>query len=115
MHVFITGIGGFVASRLVRYLAGRGERVSGSYIGKRPDFPGVNLHEVDLVDREGLKRAVCTAAPDAIVNLAGLSHIGESWDWQKMADYFWVNVAGTQNVLVAAEGPPGGIASGAGR
>ena len=113
MHVFITGIGGFVASRLVRYLAGRGERVSGSYIGKRPDSPGVDLHEVDLVDREGLKRAVCTAAPDAIVNLAGLSHIGESWEWDKMADYFWANVAGTENVLAAAAGRPVVIASSA--
>ncbi len=113
MHVFITGIGGFVASRLVRYLSGRGERVSGSYIGKRPDFPGVDLHEVDLVDREGLKRAVCAAAPDAIVNLAGLSHIGESWEWDKMADYFWANVAGTENVLAAAAGRPVVIASSA--
>ena len=42
------------------------------------------------------------ASPDAIVNLAGLSHIGESWDWQRMSDYFWVNVAGTENVLAAA-------------
>jgi len=113
MHVFITGIGGFVASRLVRYLTGRGERVSGSYIGKRPDFPGVDLHEVDLVDREGLKRAVCAAAPDAIVNLAGLSHVGESWTWDKMADYFWVNVVGTENVLAVAEGRPVVIASSA--
>jgi GDP-4-dehydro-6-deoxy-D-mannose reductase len=113
MHVFITGIGGFVASRLVRLLTGRGERVSGTYIGKRPDFPGVDLHEVDLVDREGLERAVCTAAPDAIVNLAGLSHVGESWTWERMADYFWVNVVGTENVLAAAAGRPVVIASSA--
>lgn len=113
MHVFITGIGGFVASRLVRYLIGRGERVSGTYIGKRPEFPGVDLHEMDLLDRDGLKRAVCAASPDAIVNLAGLSHIGESWAWEKMSDYFWVNVVGTENVLVAAAGRPVVIASSA--
>ncbi len=54
------------------------------------------------------------AAPDAIVHLAGLSHIGESWDWQRMSDYFRVNVAGTENVLTvaaAAGNPPVVIAS----
>ncbi len=113
MHLFITGIGGFVASRLVRYLTGRGERVSGTYIGARPAFPGVDLHEVDLLDRAGLERAVREAAPDALVNLAGLSHIGESWAWEKMADYYWVNVVGTENVVAAAAGRPVVIASSA--
>src|SRR4051812_22356937 len=113
MHLFITGIGGFVASRLVRYLTPRGDRGSGSYIGARPSFPGVDLHEVDLLDRAGLERAVREAAPDAVVNLAGLSHIGESWDWEKMADYFWVNVVGTENVVAAAAGRPVVIASSA--
>ncbi|HEX3553622.1 MAG TPA: GDP-mannose 4,6-dehydratase [Thermoanaerobaculia bacterium] len=113
MHLFITGIGGFVASRLVRYLTGRGDRASGTYIGARPSFPGVDLHEVDLLDRAGLERAVREAAPDAVVNLAGLSHIGESWTWEKMADYYWVNVVGTENVVAAAAGRPVVIASSA--
>ena len=51
--------------------------------------------------------------PDAVVNLAGLSHIGESWDWQRMPSYFWVNVAGTENVLRAAAGRQVVIASSA--
>ncbi|HSS51515.1 MAG TPA: NAD-dependent epimerase/dehydratase family protein [Thermoanaerobaculia bacterium] len=113
MRVFITGIGGFVGSRLARHLLAQGDRVSGTYIGPAPSFPDVDLHEVDLLDREALQRAVAAADPDAIVNLAGLSHIGESWEWSKMSDYFWVNVVGTENVLAAAAGRPVVIASSA--
>lgn len=114
MHVLITGVGGFVGSRLARHLLARGDRVSGTYVDARPDLEGVALSEADLLDRAALERAVGEAAPDAIVHLAGLSHIGESWDWQRMSDYFWVNVAGTESVLTvaaAAGNPPVVIAS----
>jgi GDP-4-dehydro-6-deoxy-D-mannose reductase len=113
MHVLITGIGGFVGSRLARHLLACGDRVSGTYVDARPDLPGAELFEADLLDRPALERAVRAAAPDAVVHLAGLSHIGESWDWRRMADYFRVNVAGTENVLVAAGGRPVVIASSA--
>lgn len=116
MRVLITGVGGFVGSRLARHLLARGDRVSGTYVDARPDLEGAELFEADLLDRATLERAVRAASPDAIVNLAGLSHIGESWDWQRMSDYFWVNIAGTENVLTTAAAcgnPPVVIASSA--
>jgi GDP-4-dehydro-6-deoxy-D-mannose reductase len=105
MRVLITGVGGFVGLRLARHLLARGDRVSGTWIDGKPAplaADGVELHEADVLDRAALERAVRAASPDAIVNLAGLSHIGESWDWRRMSSYFWVNVAGTENVLAAA-------------
>ncbi|HEV7510001.1 MAG TPA: GDP-mannose 4,6-dehydratase [Thermoanaerobaculia bacterium] len=116
MRVFITGIGGFVGSRLARHLLERGDRVSGAYIGTVPSVSGVagvDLHEVDLLDREALKRAIAAADPDAIVNLAGLSSIGGSWKAAAMPDYFWVNLVGTENLLAAAAGRKVIIASSA--
>lgn len=113
MRILITGIAGFVGSRLARHLLARGDRVSGTYLDAPPHFEGVELYEANVEDREALERAVRAARPDAIVNLAGLSHIGESWNWEQMADYFWVNVAGTDNVLAVAAGRPVVIASSA--
>jgi len=113
MHILVTGIAGFVGSRLARNLLARGDRVSGTYIDARPDLPGVELFEADLLDRAALERVVREAAPDAVVNLAGLSHIGESWDWRRMPDYFRVNIAGTENAVRAAEGRRVVIASSA--
>jgi GDP-4-dehydro-6-deoxy-D-mannose reductase len=103
MRVLITGVGGFVGLRLARHLLACGEQVSGTYLDVRPDLAGVDLHEANLLDRQALAGAVAAADPDVVVNLAALSHIGESWK-EKMPDYFWVNVVGTENVLAAAAG-----------
>lgn len=113
MRVFITGIGGFVGSRLARHLLERGDRVSGTFIGPAPSLAGVELHEVDLLDREALKRVIGEIDPDAIVNLAGISSIGGSWKPAAMPDYFWVNLVGTEHLLAAAAGRKVIIASSA--
>lgn len=114
MHVLVTGISGFVGPRLARRLLETGDRVSGTYLIDHPVFPEageIRLFEVDLQDAAALERVVREAAPDAIVHLAGLSHVGESW--KRMPDYFRVNVLGTENLLAAAAGRPVVIASSA--
>lgn len=102
MRVLVTGVGGFLGPHLARHLLARGDEVAGTYVGDRPCLPGVALHEADLLDRASLERAVAAVDPEAVINLAGLSHVGESW--KRMADYFRVNVLGTENLLAAAEG-----------
>lgn len=111
MHVLVTGAGGFIGSHLTRYLLAKGDRVTGTYVDVRPDQPGVDLQEVDLLDRAALERLVRRVDPDAIIHLAGLSHVGESWN--RIPDYFQVNVVGTDHLLAAAEGRPVVIASSA--
>jgi GDP-4-dehydro-6-deoxy-D-mannose reductase len=102
MHLLLTGVGGFVGSRLARLLLAHGERVSGTFFEEVPRAPGVTLYEADLLDAAAMAAAVRAAAPDAVVHLAGLSHVGESWT--RMAEYFRVNVLGTENLLAAAAG-----------
>ncbi|HEV7666908.1 MAG TPA: GDP-mannose 4,6-dehydratase [Thermoanaerobaculia bacterium] len=100
MRVLVTGIGGFLGQHLAERLLDRGHSVVGTTWGTTSDLAGIELHEVDLLDAPGLSAAVHAAAPEAIIHLAGLSHVGESW--QRPADYFQVNVLGTENVLDAA-------------
>jgi GDP-4-dehydro-6-deoxy-D-mannose reductase len=102
MHLLVTGVGGFVGSRLARLLLARGERVSGTYFEDVPILDGVTAYEANLLDAAAMARAVRAADPDAVVHLAGLSHVGESW--HRMPEYFRVNVLGTENLLAAAAG-----------
>lgn len=114
MRVLITGISGFIGPHLARHLLEQGDRVSGTYLMDHPVLPvveEVQLFEVDLQDRDALERVVREASPDAIVHLAGLSHVGASW--KRMPEYFQVNVVGTDNLLAAAAGRPVVIASSA--
>lgn len=113
MHVFITGINGFVGSRLARDLIGRGDRVSGSYLDATPHVTGAELHLADLLDLKSLKETIKRVDPDVIVNLAGLASIGKSWKEMEMPKYFWVNLVGTENLLAAAAGRKVVIASSA--
>ncbi|HEY0781218.1 MAG TPA: NAD-dependent epimerase/dehydratase family protein, partial [Thermoanaerobaculia bacterium] len=104
MHLLITGVDGFVGRRLARTALAAGDRVSGTFVHTRPEgMPtGVSVYEADLSDAAALARSVETANPDAIVHLAGLAHVGESW--KRMGDYFRVNVLGTERLLAAASG-----------
>jgi GDP-4-dehydro-6-deoxy-D-mannose reductase len=102
MRFLITGVTGFVGSRLARHLLAQGIEVAGTYFEEASPLPGVAAYTADLLDRVALARAIAAAAPDVIVNLAGLSHVGESWS--QMPEYFRVNVLGTENVLAAAAG-----------
>lgn len=106
MHVLITGIGGFIGPRLARNLLEHGHRVSGTWVENPPPPPlnglleGADLYHADLLDRDSLDRVLEAAQPDGIVHLAGLSHVGESWN--RPGEYFRVNVLGTENLLRAA-------------
>jgi GDP-4-dehydro-6-deoxy-D-mannose reductase len=102
MRYLVTGASGFVGSRLVGRLAAAGEEVTGTYLGRPPRLPGARLREIDLRDHEALATAVEEADPQVVIHLAGLSHVGESW--QALADYFQINVLGTENLLRAAAG-----------
>lgn len=100
MRALITGVSGFVGSRLARHLVERRHAVAGTYIREAPQLDRVDTFEVDLLDAVGLKQVVERSRPEVIVHLAGLSHVGASW--AQPAEYFRVNVLGTENLLRAA-------------
>jgi GDP-4-dehydro-6-deoxy-D-mannose reductase len=111
MKVLITGISGFVGVRLARRLRAAGHALAGTYIRERPELEGIELHEADLLDPAALDATFAAARPDGVIHLAGLAHVGDSW--RQMADYFRVNVLGTENLVRAAAGCPTVVASSA--
>ncbi|MCB1033325.1 MAG: GDP-mannose 4,6-dehydratase [Acidobacteria bacterium] len=102
MRFFLTGISGFVGSRLTRHLLEAGDSVRGTYVGELPAGLGCPSFAIDLRDGKALAEAVESFDPDVVVHLGGLSHVGASW--KRPAEYFQVNVLGTEVALEAAAG-----------
>lgn len=102
MRVLVTGATGFLGRHLAALLAARGDEVTALALEPGPLPPAIRFVAADVRDAGGVARAVAAAAPDAIVHLAALSHVGESW--RRMPEYFAVNVLGTENVAAAARG-----------
>ena len=88
MRAFVTGGSGFVGTWLLAHLEEVGDEVTA---------PG---HAVDVTDAAALGRAVTEARADAVYHLAGLAHVGRSWE--QPYEFFRVNAVGTLNVLEAA-------------
>ena len=85
----MTGGHGFVGPYLLAHLKECGDTV----VAPQQD-------EVDIGDLDAVVAAVAAARPDAIYHLAGLAHVGQSWD--DPVKTFDVNAVGTLRVLEAA-------------
>lgn len=101
MRVLITGITGFVGGHLARDLLAAGHEVFGSS-SEPATLDGVTMLEADVTDAAAVHRVMAESNPLAVVHLAGLSHVGESW--KRPGDYLRVNFVGTRNLLHAAGG-----------
>jgi len=101
MRVLITGITGFVGRHLARELLDHGFEVFGVSTD-RAALEGVRMFVADITDLPGMVQLMGDTDPEAVVHLAGLSHVGESW--QRPGDYLEVNFVGTRNLLRAADG-----------
>jgi GDP-4-dehydro-6-deoxy-D-mannose reductase len=102
MRILVTGISGFIGCHLARELSSAGFVLHG--VAKDPELcdTDVEIFDIDLLDEAGLERVVDRCAPDVVVHLAGLSHVGESW--RRPGDYYRVNFVGTRNLLRVASG-----------
>lgn len=103
MRVLVTGISGFVGTHLAEHLAEHGHEVAGLATdpAKSP-LDTVSMYSTDVTDADDLARSVEACDPDAVIHLAGLSSVGESWE--RPGDYLRVNFCGTRNLVHAAEG-----------
>jgi len=109
--VLVTGAAGFAGSHLLDLLAGKDARVvalrkPGIGAEVAAAYPMVAWMEIDLLDRDAMRRVVGESAPDIVYHLAGAPHVGQSWS--AATDTLAVNVMGTHGLFEALrlEGVP---------
>lgn len=110
MRCMITGVTGFVGSRLARALVDRGDEVYG-FARKRADqslpkrlveqgiLGNIILLNGDLTDLTSLISAIHRSEPDAVFHLGAQSYVPRSFT--NPLETFRVNSQGTQNLLEA--------------
>ena len=98
MRALVTGASGFVGRWLTKRLVERADEVVG-VSSESAIIEGVESLNLDLLDMPSLNALAGRWTPDIVVHLAGLASVGRSWS--NPADYFKVNVLGTENLLHA--------------
>jgi len=115
-NILVTGGAGFIGSHLVERLLAEGiwqisvvDNFNGFYspqikrasIEKHLDSPDFSLYEIDICQRENLRRAFAENKFDAIVHLAAWAGVRPSLE--NPAIYVQTNVDGTLNLLDLAK------------
>ena len=93
--VLVTGAAGFAGSHLVERLATTGVSLT-AWSHRTPPHPTLNAvtwRAVDVLDREGVDRALSAARPTVVYHCAGVAQSGSAWS--RIGATFEVNVRGT--------------------
>jgi GDP-4-dehydro-6-deoxy-D-mannose reductase len=102
--ILVTGAAGFAGSHLLDLLAEEDVRVvalrkPGVGAETQAAYPAVTWMEIDLLDRDAMRRTVADTAPAVVYHLAGAPHVGQSWS--AATETLAVNVMGTHALLEA--------------
>ena len=102
MNILVTGASGFVATHLIPELKGHGHQLSLTCFREPANAHGFPFHWCDITDLAAVNDLVRKIKPQAVVHLAGISHVVEA-DKQR-GNLAAVNIVGTSNVCSALSG-----------
>ncbi|NOT45177.1 MAG: NAD-dependent epimerase/dehydratase family protein [Acidobacteria bacterium] len=99
--VLVTGAGGFAGGYLLELLAGAGDELVAWARSPVPRHAVAlaRWQQVDLLDRETVRRTIDTLRPSQVYHCAGSPHVAQSW--QDTAGPLAANVLGTHHLLDA--------------
>ncbi len=97
--VLIFGMGGFVGPYLASELQAHGYEVYGSDLHAKR-IGNISVIAADLLNAGSVETVIRDIEPDAIINLAAISSVGQSWGMPQVT--MQVNVIGALNILEAA-------------
>ncbi|HEX4725038.1 MAG TPA: NAD-dependent epimerase/dehydratase family protein [Pseudonocardiaceae bacterium] len=102
MRVLVTGVAGFTGRYVAAELIAAGHEVVGLAhpAGALPDQAGVEPHQADLLDDDGLRSLVGALEVDAVVHLAAVSFVAHG----DVDELYRANIVGTRNLLAAVAG-----------
>lgn len=100
--VLVTGAAGFAGSHLLDLLGAEDVRVvalrkPGIGAEVQAAYPGLDWREVELLEREAVRRTVGDCGPAMVYHLAGSPHVGQSW--KAATETLAVNVLATHHLL----------------
>lgn len=104
-RILITGINGFAASHLARFLVNKGHEVHGtvrvrSDLYKLRDIESkITLHLVEMTDAISVRGLIEKVKPEQVYHLAAQSYVKSSWDTP--LETYNINVLGTVSLLEA--------------
>lgn len=98
-RALIFGVGGFVGPYLAEELLKHGYEVCGSDLHEKI-IGNIAVMAADLLDAVAVANIVGETEPDAIINLAAISSVSQSWGMPQTT--MQVNVIGALNILEAA-------------
>ena len=110
MKIFVTGVGGQLGHDVVNNAAARGYEVVGADI--QPSYSGIQdgsavvsapYYQVDITDREAVRKSRDQIRPDAIVHCAAWTAVDAAEDEENRAKVDSINHLGTLYIAEAAK------------
>jgi GDP-4-dehydro-6-deoxy-D-mannose reductase len=99
MRVLVTGAAGFVGGHMIHNLLESGHKVIACARHPIPAQGGIKVEVFDIRQAEHVKSALISNSPDAVIHLAAIASVPDSWADPNLT--YRVNLLGAGNLLEA--------------